>query len=76
MGADFYDRVQYSVWDYFVEVSLLGRNDNLSEDDPADGDMVNDHLDKKSVLKRKRGWDLKEYKALNNRQDKVMKLIL
>ena len=24
----------------------------------------------------KRGWDLKEYKALNNRQDKVMKLIL
>jgi len=36
--------------------------------------FISQQLQAKNNIKR--GWDLKEYKALNNRQDKVMKLIL
>ena len=36
--------------------------------------FISQQLQAKNSIKR--GWDLKEYKALNNRQDKVMKLIL
>ncbi len=36
--------------------------------------FISQQLQAKNNIKR--GWDLKECKALNNRQDKVMKLIL
>ena len=53
-AADTHGRFQYFVWDYFMAVSLLGRNDHLSWNDHADGGMVDDHLDPESRGKRQR----------------------
>lgn len=45
----------------FLEISLLGRNDNLSRYDNANGYMVNNNLDKKSGRERRRSGNSKTY---------------
>ena len=50
--TNFDDRIQHSLWHYFVAIPLLGRNDYISRNDYADGDMVNHNMDQESVRER------------------------
>lgn len=54
MVTDFNECIQHFIWYYFVSVPLLGRNDYLSWNDDADGNLVDHNLDKKSIRKRER----------------------
>lgn len=54
MVTDFNECIQHFIWYYFVSVPLLGRNDYLSWNDDADGNLVDHNLDKKSIRKREK----------------------
>lgn len=49
MVTDFNDSIQYSLWYYFVAIPLLGGNDHVSWNDYADGNMVNNNMNKESI---------------------------
>lgn len=49
MGADIDGDIQYPLWNHFLSIPLLGRDDHLSWYDNADGDLVYDHMAQESV---------------------------
>ena len=50
LGADTYDNFQHTLRHHLIPFPILGRNDNLSWHDPADGGLVNGHMDKESLI--------------------------
>ena len=48
------DPVQYPLRNHLLAISLLGRDDDVSWNDDADGSLVNDHMDPESVREWKR----------------------
>ena len=49
MGTDFDYRIQYSLWNHFLAIPILGRDDYLYGDLYANGNLVNNYMDQKSV---------------------------
>lgn len=47
MGTDSNDHLLYSIRNYLLEVSLLGRDDHLSWNVHANGSLVYDHMESK-----------------------------
>ena len=54
MVTDSDDPVQYPLRNHLLAISLLGRDDDVSWNDDADGSLVNDHMDPESVREWKR----------------------
>lgn len=52
MGADPDGDIQYPLWNHFLSIPLLGRDDHLSWNDNADGDLVYDHMAPESVQRK------------------------
>ena len=52
MVTDFNECIQHFIWYYFVSVPLLGRNDYLSWNDDADGNLVDHNLDNQKAGKK------------------------
>ena len=42
-------RIQYSLWNHFLAIPILGRDDYLYGDVYANGNLVNNYMDQKSV---------------------------
>ena len=57
--SDSNDNIHYFIWYHFVAVPILGRNDDVSWNDYADGGMVNNNMDKESVEERKESGNSK-----------------
>ena len=50
LGAETYDNFQHTLRHHLIPFPILGRNDNLSWHDPADGGLVNGHMDKEPLI--------------------------
>lgn len=54
MGADPDGDIQHPLWDHFLPVPLLGRDDYISWHDNAYGDLVYDHMDPESFRRKRK----------------------
>ena len=54
MGADPNGDIQYPLWDHFLPVPLLGRDDHVPWHDNAYGNLVYDHMAQKSVRRKRK----------------------
>ena len=54
MGADPNGDIQYPLWNHFLPVSLLGRDDHVPWHDNAYGNLVYDHMAQKSVRRKRK----------------------
>ena len=54
MGTDPDGDIQHPLWDHFLPVPLLGRDDYISWHDNAYGDLVYDHMAQKSVRRKRK----------------------
>ena len=54
MGADPDGDIQHPLWDHFLPVPLLGRDDYISWHDNAYGDLVYDHMAPESFRRKRK----------------------